>query len=60
LEEIDLIFSKPARQLVRENLKNTTETLGALLHGRFNEVFPPASETHATVRTGSGSRAVKV
>lgn len=60
LEEIDLIFSKPTSQLVRENLRNTSETMSALMHGRFSEVLAPAKETHATVRTESGAGTVKV
>lgn len=34
LEEIDLIFSKPTSKLVKDNLKNTVQTLSMLMHGR--------------------------
>lgn len=60
LEEIDLIFSKPTMELVKENLRNTSETISALMHGRFSEVVAPAKETHETVKTESGVGEVKV
>lgn len=45
LEEIDLIFSQPTSQLVRENLKNTAQVLSDLCHFRFSKVFSP-DESH--------------
>lgn len=39
LEEIDLIFQKPTRELVRENLANAKETTSDLLAGRWKKVF---------------------
>lgn len=39
LEEIDLVFSKPTRKLVMENLKSSKETISLLLRFRFKEVF---------------------
>lgn len=39
LEEIDLVFSKPTPQLVKENLKNCARTVSALLRFRFGEVL---------------------
>lgn len=60
LEEIDLIFSKPTKELVKENLRNTSQTLSALMHGRFSEVFSPSEETHMVVKTESRSGEVKV
>lgn len=39
LEEIDVIFEKPTRQLVRENMASSAETCSDLLHGRFRKVF---------------------
>jgi len=39
LEEIDLIFSKPTSQLVRENIKSSLETANHLLHFRIKDAF---------------------
>ncbi|RMZ74393.1 General substrate transporter [Pyrenophora seminiperda CCB06] len=39
LEEIDQLFQKPTRQLVRENAKNSWEVTMDLCHGRFKKVF---------------------
>jgi len=45
LEEIDLIFSQPTSQLVRQNLRNTTEALSDVAHFRFRKVFAPVEQT---------------
>jgi sugar porter (SP) family MFS transporter len=39
LEEIDQLFQKPTRQLVKENAKNAREVTSDLLHLRFRKVF---------------------
>ncbi|KAL1609999.1 fructose symporter [Paraconiothyrium brasiliense] len=39
LEEIDQLFQKPTRQLVRENAKSAMEVTNDLLHFRFHKVF---------------------
>jgi hypothetical protein len=39
LEEIDQLFQKPTRQLVRENAKNSWEVTNDLAHFRFKKVF---------------------
>ncbi|EAT84873.1 hypothetical protein HBI56_078460 [Parastagonospora nodorum] len=39
LEEIDQLFQKPTRQLVRENAKNAMEVTSDLMHLRFRKVF---------------------
>lgn len=39
LEEIDLVFSRPTMDIVRENWGNVKETLGDLGRGRFYKVF---------------------
>ncbi|KAK7192797.1 hypothetical protein DPSP01_011218 [Paraphaeosphaeria sporulosa] len=39
LEEIDQLFHKPTRQLVKENIKSSMEVTSDLLHGRFHKVF---------------------
>jgi hypothetical protein len=39
LEEIDQLFQKPTRQLVRENAKNAMEVTTDLMHLRFRKVF---------------------
>lgn len=39
LEEIDLVFSRPTMDIVRENWANTKETMGDLAKCRFRKVF---------------------
>ena len=39
LEEIDQLFMKPTRQLVKENAKSAAGVTNDLLHGRFKKVF---------------------
>jgi hypothetical protein len=39
LEEIDLVFTKPTRQLVRENIASSRQTVDDILHGRWSNVF---------------------
>jgi hypothetical protein len=39
LEEIDLVFNKPTRQLVRENIASSKQTVSDILHGRWRQVF---------------------
>lgn len=39
LEEIDQLFQKPTRQVVKENLKNAKEVTSDLCHLRFRKVF---------------------
>jgi hypothetical protein len=46
LEEIDIIFSQPTSELVRQNLRNTTSALSDLAHFRFRKVFAPVDESH--------------
>lgn len=38
LEEIDLIFERPTRDIVRENMRNSMATIRDLAHGRFKKV----------------------
>jgi len=39
LEEIDLVFSKPTSQLVRENIASSKQTVRDIIHGRWRAVF---------------------
>jgi len=39
LEEIDMVFSKPTKQLVAENIASTRRTASHLLRFRFSEAF---------------------
>jgi hypothetical protein len=39
LEEIDLVFSKPTGELVRENIANSKQTMSDIFHGRWRAVF---------------------
>jgi sugar porter (SP) family MFS transporter len=38
LEEIDLIFERPTRDIVKENMRNSMATIRDLGHGRFRKV----------------------
>ena len=44
LEEIDIIFSQPTGELVRQNMKSSAETLSDLIRGRWGRVFRPSQE----------------
>jgi hypothetical protein len=50
LEEIDLIFSQPTGELVRQNLANTARTMSDLFHFRLGKVFSPVEESHEPER----------
>jgi hypothetical protein len=39
LEEIDLVFSRPTMDIVRENMASTKQTISDLLHFRLRRVF---------------------
>lgn len=39
LEEIDLVFSKPTREIVAENIANTKQTLKDFFSGRWRKIF---------------------
>lgn len=39
LEEVDIVFSKPTKELVAENIANTKKTVGLMLRFRFREAF---------------------
>ena len=45
LEEIDILFSQPTRELVRQNLKGVAENVSDLVHGRWGRVFRPSPES---------------
>ena len=45
LEEIDQLFQKPTRQLVKENAKNSWEVTKDLAHLRFRKVFVENNQT---------------
>lgn len=44
LEEIDVIFSQPTRQLVKENLRSSLVTMDDFIKGRWGKVFSPVAE----------------
>ena len=44
LEEIDILFSQPTSQLVRQNLKGVAENMSDLARGRWGRVFKPSPE----------------
>ncbi|CAD6564944.1 MAG: hypothetical protein ASARMPREDX12_004519 [Alectoria sarmentosa] len=45
LEEIDILFSQPTSQLVKQNLKGVAENMSDLAHGRWGRVFKPSPES---------------
>lgn len=45
LEEIDIIFSQPTSQLVRENFRSVMVTANDFVCGRWGKVFSPVSES---------------
>ncbi|EHK99759.1 putative Sugar transport protein 9 [Glarea lozoyensis 74030] len=45
LEEIDIIFSQPTSQLMRENLRSAMVTAGDFFAFRWGKVFSPVSES---------------
>jgi hypothetical protein len=53
LEEIDILFSQPTSELVKENFKNVTQTTSDLLHLRWRKVFSPSAESELREKHGS-------
>jgi len=49
LEEIDVLFSQPTGELVRENLRNVKQTTSDLVHLRWGRVFKPVLEPKTVV-----------
>ncbi len=45
LEEIDVLFSQPTGELVRQNLKGVAENMADLARGRWGRVFRPSEES---------------
>ena len=45
LEEIDVIFSQPTSELVKENLRSSLVTASDFFHFRWNKVFSPVAES---------------
>ena len=45
LEEIDILFSQPTSQLVRQNMRSVAETTSDLAHFRLRKVFSPSAES---------------
>ena len=44
LEEIDILFSQPTSELVRQNMKGVAENVSDLAHGRWGRVFRPSPD----------------
>ncbi|KZF25577.1 putative sugar transporter [Xylona heveae TC161] len=42
LEEIDVLFSQPTSELVKENIANIKQTIDDLMHFRLKKVFAPS------------------
>jgi hypothetical protein len=43
LEEIDILFSQPTSELVRQNFKSIVATTSDLFHLRWRKVFSPSA-----------------
>ncbi|KAH6644912.1 hypothetical protein BKA67DRAFT_664770 [Truncatella angustata] len=52
LEEIDLLFEKPTREIVALNLKNTSQFMSNLFHGRWTAKSQAATGTAASPPAG--------
>lgn len=44
LEEIDLLFERPTREIVAENVKNTVQSCGNFFMGRWGSSAQPTRE----------------
>ncbi|PKS08049.1 hypothetical protein jhhlp_006661 [Lomentospora prolificans] len=53
LEEIEIVFSKPTKQLVRENLQSSMRTMSLLLRFRFSEAVSAAQRNGEDTERGS-------
>ncbi|KAG6011529.1 hypothetical protein E4U43_008259 [Claviceps pusilla] len=49
LEEIDLVFSRPTMDIVRENWAGVKENMTDIFHGRFQKVFAAHTAKRASV-----------
>jgi hypothetical protein len=59
LEEIDIIFSQPTSELVRQNLKSVTETTSDLFHLRWRKVFSDSNSSKSEVPESSNDSIVE-
>lgn len=46
LEEIDLIFSRPTSELVKENMRNVKQTFSDIFHLRFSNIMGTTEQNH--------------
>lgn len=49
LEEIDLVFSRPTMDIVRENWAGVKENMTDVFHGRFHKVFISQTEKRVSI-----------
>jgi hypothetical protein len=54
LEEVDILFSQPTSELVKENLQNVAQTTSDLLHLRWSKVFSRDNESELPEKHGEG------
>ena len=50
LEEIDIIFSQPTKDLVKENLRSSMVTANDFVHFRWRKVFSPVAESELPLK----------
>jgi sugar porter (SP) family MFS transporter len=53
LEEIDLVFSRPTMDIVRENIANSKQTMKDLFRGRFRKVFTDQAPRRKSIYEGT-------
>lgn len=61
LEEIDILFSRPTKDLVKENLRSSLVTADDFIHFRWKKVFSSESESdlYLAERRGRGEETAK-
>lgn len=53
LEEIDLVFSRSTRDVVRENIANSKQAVSDFFHGRWRKVFVNQTPRRRSIYEGS-------
>jgi hypothetical protein len=54
LEEIDLVFSRPTMDIVRENIANSKQTIRDFFAGRWRKVFSSGTERRKSIFQENG------
>src|ERR1700744_3442572 len=54
LEEIDLVFSRPTMDIVRENIANSKQAISDFLHGRWRRIIVGDTPRRKSIFEGGG------